>query len=473
MPCRKQRHGTLFCPDRHHAYLSEINPPPCVRNGRRPSVSLRYANASCWVVSLKAREARPPAPTTHVSIPDGASRIGVDTAWTSAAAKAPCYRRCRRRPSDAHSILTTRTLSSKDLEPQDYWLWLRPLATAGPRIQEDSKPWLHHSGLASHNLRFKKERQGPYMELWISKPSGSSSKSLWFFPAASPACAGDEALSDDLRGRHLPSLANIACRNVVTMPPCENSVTAILYRFVEMKCLRANVKVSPLDVVECNSLRQVYPCWIHNAVREATRDDVNQTDFWDKVFARGWGTRALVTSVLDTVKLEDRGPPSGPVLPEPWPWKPKKVTSFRRLKLELKNGRRPLGRPCSPQRMSGNKGKPGLESILSTPTICAPHEGAWRLTIQDGGTALSKETALSARQPMDPGEQVSRLLHCFRRCLKSLLTQQVCESSAAVVWDVLPGRTAISLRRIFPETWHLTYDVFFHCQCFLYVVSSP
>ena len=85
--------------------------------------------------------------TTDNPTPGGASRIGVDTARTPAAAKAPCHRRCRRRHDDAQSVLTDRTLFSKDSKFQDSshesvrgsFSWLRPLATAGSGIQEYSQ----------------------------------------------------------------------------------------------------------------------------------------------------------------------------------------------------------------------------------------------------------------------------------------------------------------------------------------------
>ena len=76
----------------------------------------------------------PSTPSAATSYPTsgGASGIGVDTARTPATAETPCHRRCSRRSDDARSVLMDRTLLSKDSKFQDYWRWLRPLATAGP-----------------------------------------------------------------------------------------------------------------------------------------------------------------------------------------------------------------------------------------------------------------------------------------------------------------------------------------------------
>ena len=74
---------------------------------------------------------------------------------------------------------------------------------------------------------------------------------------------------------------------------------------------------------------------------------------------------------------------------------------------------------------------------------------------------------------VDLEERVVRRLPCFGRCLKSPLTQQARESSAALAGDVLSGRTAISLTRVFPEKGYSTHGVLFHCQCLFYGVSSP
>ena len=90
--CHKRHYRPPFRPDHHHLYPPEVNPPSHVRNGWRPSVSLGYRKASCWVLSPTAKEARPSAPTNNVSIPDGASRIDTDITRTSATAGAPCHR---------------------------------------------------------------------------------------------------------------------------------------------------------------------------------------------------------------------------------------------------------------------------------------------------------------------------------------------------------------------------------------------
>ena len=294
-------------------HYTAVDPPLCVRNGQSPSISRWYAKANCWVLSFHTGEARPPAPATNDSIPGSASRISVDTARTSAAGETPCYQRCHQLPGDAHGVLTSRILSLKALESQDHWSWPRPLAPAGPRTQEDREPRVRHSGRASTDSKFGKKRQGLPMEPWIPSPGGSGSRPLWFLTTASLAGAGDEAIAAGREKPNIPSPIKNACRNVVTIPPCEISVTAILYQLN----LRANIRVSPLDVVESNSLKQVYPCWIY-ALRETARDNVNQTGFWGKVFVRDWGIRALVTSILDMVKPEDQEPPNGSVLPEPW-----------------------------------------------------------------------------------------------------------------------------------------------------------
>ena len=193
--------------------------------------------------SFHTGEARPPAPATDDSIPRSASRTGIDTSRTLAAVETPSYQQCHwlRDPS----VLTSRTPFFKTLRSQDHRWWPRLLAPAGPRTREDSEPRVRPSRRAPANSKFGKNHQGWPMGLWIPVPSGPRSKSLWFLTTASLAGAGDEASAGGMKERNLPSSITNACQNVVTIPLYESFVTASLYRYLKMKRLRANVRVSP------------------------------------------------------------------------------------------------------------------------------------------------------------------------------------------------------------------------------------
>ena len=110
-------------------------------------------------------------------------------------------------------------------------------------------------------------------------------------------------------------------------------------------------------------------------------------------------------------------------------------------------------------RISREKGNSGLEGVLSTPAAAlSPEDSRWLIS-QGGGMALSKKTTLSVRPPKDTTE--------------GLRIQRVNRRSASRTKDILSGRTATALPRLFPEMGHTSCDGLFQCQCFSDEVNFP